>query len=406
MRKATGHCGRGGGAGGWSCKEPLRRLRVPLNEALLLAAWALALSFAGCNPSFPPSDHFDGDRFFNPWHRGRHGCGEFLKWRWTREAPTWPNQVHAVPGPPPPRRVQDERVRHTVVNHSTVLIQVAGVNVLADPIWSERCSPVSWAGPRRVVPPGIAFDDLPPIDIVLVSHNHYDHMDLPSLRRLSRRDRPLVLTGLGNGGVLRDSGIRPVVELDWWQGRRVEQAEVCFVPAQHFSKRGLFDTNRTLWGGFVIRAGGATVYFAGDTGYAPFFQEIRRRYAPIDLAFLPIGAYKPRWFMRPMHLSPGEAVRAHLDLGARRSVGIHFGTFPLADDAIDDPPRDLLASLASTDIGDTDFIVPKFGAGYEMSLPSRPRPTDAVGDRGEVVRPRERRRRSWVDEARTRSDDS
>ena len=362
-------------------EERMTRMHALLGKVGFLATCALALCCLGCGRTLPRNDHCDGSRFFNPGNRSRHGLWQFLKWRSTRQAPAWPDRADSRLGSRPPRVAEDGRILYTVVGHSTVLIQVAGLNILTDPIWSDRCSPVSWAGPRRSIPPGISFDNLPPIDVILLSHNHYDHMDLPSLRRLSRRDRPLVLTGLGNGEVLSDDGVRPVVELDWWQSRVVRQAEFSFVPAQHFSKRGLFDTNRTLWGGFVIQAGGATVYFAGDTGYAPFFAEIRRRYGPIDLAFLPIGAYKPRWFMRLMHLSPADAIRAHLDLGARLSVAIHFGTFPLGDDTIDDAPKDLLALLGSIDIGDTDFIVPKFGVVYEIPLPPVRRLCGEVRDR-------------------------
>jgi len=333
-----------------------------------LACCVIATCCMGCGSPFPRSDHFNGHEFFNPRTRTRHGLKEFLTWRWTRDAPPWPDQRPGARGAAPPRRVDGNSVRYTVVNHSTVLIQIAGLNILTDPIWSERCSPVSWAGPRRVVRPGIRFDDLPPIDVVLVSHNHYDHMDLPTLQRLARRDNPVVLTGLGNAKALRGAGVTTVVELDWWQSGAIERGLFFFVPARHFSKRALFDTNETLWGGFVIQARGATIYFAGDTGYAPYFSEIRRRYGPVDLAFLPIGAYKPRWFMQAMHLSPAEAVHAHLDVGARRSVAIHFGTFPLGDDTVDDPPGDLRNALRTMDIGETDFIVPEFGRGDEMEL--------------------------------------
>jgi L-ascorbate metabolism protein UlaG (beta-lactamase superfamily) len=245
--------------------------------------------------------------------------------------------------------------------HSTFLLQVGGVCVLTDPISSERCSPVPFAGPRRVRRPGQRLSALPAVDLVLVSHNHYDHMDLSTLRQVQARWAPPAATGLGNGRHLAKAGMGSAVELDWWQSRELGGARVTYVPAQHFSSRGLHDRNRCLWGGFVIEAEGAVVYFAGDSGYCPHFAEIGRRFPRIDLALLPIGAYEPRWFMRQQHVDPGEAVRAHLDLRPRRSLGMHFGTFQLTDEAIDAPVAALRRAQAQAGVAETEFDILAFG---------------------------------------------
>ena len=234
----------------------------------------------------------------------------------------------------------------TFVNHATVLVQTANVNVLTDPVWSERVSPVSWAGPRRRRPPGIRFEDLPQIDCVLVSHNHYDHLDVDTLERLEKRDRPSVLCGLGVGRLLRRRGLSEVIELDWWESVRARPGlSVNAVPVQHFSGRGLFDRNHTLWTGFVLSGGDGSVYFAGDTGYGPHFRQAREKFPDIRLALLPIGAYKPVWFMGPVHMSPQEALAAHRDLGAAVSLGIHHGTFDLADDGEKEPTQEIARLL-------------------------------------------------------------
>ncbi len=227
----------------------------------------------------------------------------------------------------PPQRVESG-LRITMVNHSTVLLQKHGCNILTDPIWSERASPISFAGPRRRRKPGVAWDDLPPIDLVLISHNHYDHLDLPTLRRL-------------NAGFIAPLGLRRLVptarELDWGGSIEFAGCRIHCVPAMHFSARALFDRNRTLWCGYVIEGAGHTVYFAGDTGFGDHFGWIRDRFGAPDVALLPIGAYEPRWFMSAVHMSPDEAVRVHEILGASTSIAIHHGTFQLADEGIDTP---------------------------------------------------------------------
>jgi L-ascorbate metabolism protein UlaG (beta-lactamase superfamily) len=295
------------------------------------------------------------------------GFGSFLRWQWSREPGKWTERRGPV-GPRPPARVASGGLRVTFVNHATALVQQDGVNLLTDPIWSERCSPFSWIGPRRKQPPGIRFEDLPPIDVVVLSHNHYDHLDLPTLRRLAERDRPRFFVGLGNRALLERAGIQRVDELDWWQTVPLgEGVELTGVPAQHFSNRGLFDRDGTLWLGYLLRGPAGTTYFAGDTGAGPHFAEIRRRYGSPRLALLPIGAFRPEWFMGGVHVTPEDAVAAHETLGAATSVGIHFGTFPLADDGEEEAPAALRAALARRpEASRPRFLMLAAGEGHDV----------------------------------------
>jgi L-ascorbate metabolism protein UlaG (beta-lactamase superfamily) len=249
--------------------------------------------------------------------------------------------VEDPPAPPPPP-VPDAAVAATFVGHATWLVRMGPVAVLLDPIWSERCSPVSWAGPRRVRRPGLSFEALPRVGVVPVSHGHYDHLDLPTLRRLAGSHRPSFVTPLGHGPLLGKHGIGPVAELDWWDGWDGPHGlRVTLVPARHFTARGLRDRNLALWGGFVLERAGRRVYFAGDSGYGPHFRAIGERLGPFDLALLPVGAYEPRWFMEAHHMNPQDAVRAHRDLGGPPSLAMHWGTFRLTDEGIDEPLRAL-----------------------------------------------------------------
>lgn len=277
----------------------------------------------------------------------------------------WPSVIEQPLRQPPP--LEGSAAVVTFIGHSTVLIQTAAGNILTDPMYSQRAGPFNIAGPRRVRHPAVAFDDLPGISLVLLSHNHYDHCDLDTLRRLAKRSNPTVVTPIGNAALVRSAGIREIVELDWWQHADVAGTSVTLTPAFHFSARGLLDRNRSLWGGFVLKAGGARIYFAGDTAYGPFFPEIASRLGPIDLALVPIGAYEPRWFMKNVHMNPAEAVQAHIEVAAARSIAIHFGTFRLTTEGIDDPPRELNDALTARGRSSTEFSVIEHGESVRIN---------------------------------------
>ncbi len=326
------------------------------------------------NPRYrgPVSDHFDGRRFFNPGPFSDRGFRDFLRWQFHSERGFWPDFIDEPPGPPPPSRVEGDRLRVTFVQHSTVLIQTAGLNILTDPLWSKRVGPVSWLGPRRRRSPGLRINDLPRIDVILLSHNHYDHLDLPTLRNLVEAHAPQLIAPLGVRALLEAKGLPSTAELDWWQTISLRNGmKATCVPARHFSARGFRDRNNALWCGYVLEASGGRIYFAGDTGYGPHFEQIARQFAPIRLALLPIGAYKPAWFMSPVHMSPFEAVRAHQALGAQTSVGIHFGTFALADEGEKEPATDLERALKEAGNPMPQFWKLDFGEGRDVpSCPS------------------------------------
>ncbi|MFN1835709.1 MBL fold metallo-hydrolase [Balneola sp. MJW-20] len=314
------------------------------------------------------SDHFNGTIFKNTGQVPSKGLFDVLKWYMTREQGEWTEVSEsevsfAEPQSSPP----DSGMVVTYVNHSTFLIQTAGMNILTDPVWSDRVSPLSFAGPKRFRPPGIRFEDLPNIDLIIISHNHYDHLDIETLRRLNDRFEPLVITPLGVSEYLNQEGINQTAELDWWEENTLSDSfKVHSVPAQHFSGRGLYDRDKTLWSGYLIEAGGRKIYFAGDTGYGDFFNEIGSRFAPIDLGLIPIGAYQPRWFMKPMHIDPSEAIQAHKDIGAVKSFGMHFNTFPMADDGMQDPLNDLQKALENSNPGPVDFSVAQEGRSIRL----------------------------------------
>ena len=314
---------------------------------------------------------FDGREFHNldgvPAGRS---LWDVLRWKFLGGGVVkWPE--HPAPDAVPPvlpTGLEPGDIAATFVGHSTFLLQFGGgLNALTDPVWSERASPVAFAGPRRARPPALPFDALPPVGVVLVSHGHYDHLDTATLRRLDERFSPLFVTGLGNRAFLQRRGLRRVEELDWWQSLTVPGEagglEITFTPAQHWSARSAGKRNRTLWGGFWLRLAGSgkKVFFAADSGLGRHFHLIRERFGVPDAAFLPVGAYEPRWFMREQHMNPDDAVQAHLTLGSPRSVGMHFGTFRLTDEGIDQPTQDLAASLAARGVPPEQFVVPRFG---------------------------------------------
>ncbi len=287
------------------------------------------------------SKHFDGTRFYNPNAPQARGFLDVIRWALNRHVEPSPRFVPDVKPSKPAARVGSNEVRTTLVNHSTVLLQHDDCNILTDPIWSERASPVSFAGPQRHRRPGIDWEDLPQIDIVLISHNHYDHLDLPTLRRLAAHGGSTFIVPLGVAKLLTSQKIGPVRELDWGGCEMLDGVKIHSVPALHFSARAMSDRNKTLWCGYVVEFPSRIAFFAGDTAFGSHFAEIRARFGPPDLAFLPIGAYEPRWFMSPIHMGPDEALKAHNILGAKASIAIHHGTFQLTDESLDTPKREL-----------------------------------------------------------------
>ena len=312
----------------------------------------------------PPSDHWDGQRFFNPGMNSDRGLADIWRWRRTSRPTPWPaaRANRPYPAPPAPGGLSPGTMAVTFVGHATFLLTLPTGTILTDPFFSMRASPFGFAGPQRIRPPGLSLEALPPVDLILLSHNHYDHMDLPALRALWARHRAPLLTGLGNDGPLAARGVGGVTALDWWENAEPRPAtRVTFVPAQHWSSRTLRDRRRTLWGGFVVEAAGMRVYFAGDSGACPWFGVIRERLGPPDLAILPIGAYEPRWFMGPQHMNPADAVEAHRAVGARRSVGMHFGTVRLTDEGIDEPLHALARARTAAGIDEQAFTTLDIG---------------------------------------------
>jgi N-acyl-phosphatidylethanolamine-hydrolysing phospholipase D len=266
-------------------------------------------------------------------------------------------------------RASDADFAATWIGHSTVLLQLGGLNVLTDPVFSQRASPLQWLGPRRVMDPGLPLDALPPLDVVLLSHNHYDHLDKSVVKRIaSVNPRTTWIVPLGLGGYIRGWGAREIVELDWWQQAVIGGLRVTATPARHFSGRRLSDRNQSLWCGFAFETGGKRAYFAGDTAYHPDFVEIGERYGPFDLAMIPIGAYDPRWFMHRVHVDPEEAVHIYQDLVAPHAgkplplmLAIHWGTFRLTDEPMDEPPRRTVLRWRALGLEEDRLWIASFG---------------------------------------------
>ena len=313
---------------------------------------------------------FKNGRFFNTEaHKGGPvSLLKVLRWKLTTQAKVWPKQVANTYQPELPSQVEPNEAFFTFVNHATVLIQLERGNILTDPVFSDIAGPYGWLGPKRVRPPGLALNKLPKIHTVLISHNHYDHLDLPSLQALEDKDQPLFVVPLGNGSFLRRKGLTQVVELDWWEQHHLETGlSLSLTPAQHWSRRGLLDFCKMLWGGFLIQSPKMNIFFAGDTGYSDHFKEIREKYGEMDVSLLPIGAYEPRWLMKDIHMNPAEAIQAHGDLGSALSIGIHFGTFRLTDEGIDDPVIFLKERLPT----EVNFVAPEQGQTISYRTASR-----------------------------------
>lgn len=350
----------------------MKRALKWIATGLLFLLVALALT-AALLPSLldrryydgPVSDHYDGERFFNPGDTPREvrsfPSGRMARFFAGDGRAEWPERVPVTParlsmfgldcGPVPIMLVptfiacmeaKSREMRVTWIGHATVLVEAGGVNILTDPIWSERASPFSFVGPKRARAPGIRLQDLPKIDVIVVSHNHYDHMDLPTLKALWERDRPAIVTSLGNDTILKRHGIGSIAR-DWGGTVRLPRAEVTVERNHHWGSRWGSDRNRALWSAFTIRTPAGTIYHAGDTGYGDgrWAAETAARRGPIRLAILPIGAYEPRDAMKDNHVNPAESVRIFDQLKPAMALGMHWGTFQLTFEAIDAPVKDL-----------------------------------------------------------------
>jgi L-ascorbate metabolism protein UlaG (beta-lactamase superfamily) len=315
----------------------------------------------------PSSDHFNGSRFFNK--EPDNALFEHVKWLWEMKTVDWPDWINDPPQSPPPARVEKGILRVTYINQSTVLIQMDGINILTDPIWSDSPSPISWLGPKRVRAPGVKMEELPEIDIILISHDHRDHLDLPTLKKLLDKHYPVILVGLGVKQEMKSLEYENIIELDWWQEYTDSTGiKITFAPARHGSGRGLFDGNKTLWGGFVIESPAGRVLFMGDTAWGGFLQKIKEHFDHFSLAILPIGSYEKRWFMQNQHMNPDDAVAVHKILNVDQSMGIHFGTFKEhPEQTIDAHVKDLKTALEKYKIPEDKFWILKFGEGRDVA---------------------------------------
>ena len=331
----------------------------------------------GCaaQPLASEKPHHTQNGFRNVYISDDKSFWDFLKWRWQRfftDIPG-PESYHFEMAKNNPNSLKSNNHRTTLtwIGHATVLLQLDGKNILTDPLFSQRSSPVQWAGPKRVVPPGISLENLPPIHMVLISHDHYDALDEPSIMKLFQRPGgkdTVFFVPLGMKQWFNKRGITRVLELDWWDNTQLENFSITAVPVQHWSKRSPFATNQTLWAGWVIEVPNFRFFFAGDSGYCPHFKQIGEKFGKIDLAAIPIGAYEPRWFMSKYHISPEESVRVHQDINAEKSVGIHWGTFMLTDEPLDEPPERLAEAAENAGLESDAFVVLKHGETLTLYL--------------------------------------
>lgn len=338
---------------------------------LILALFIAEVQLAAPKYRQNNSDHFDGRIFNNPDEAGTHHYWEVFKW-WLsgNDKGAWDK----VKSPPPTSSFPDNHenpweFRITFVNHATYLLQIDGQNILTDPIWSDRASPYQWIGPKRMRTPGIAFEDLPPIDLVLISHNHYDHLDIPTVKKLQQKHDPTFVVPLGVQHCLYEHHIKKVHPMDWWDSHAIsDKLSLTAVPARHFSGRGLFDRNKTLWCGFVLHSSAGNIYFTGDTGYGNFVKDIYNTFGPMEASIIPIGAYKPRWFMKAIHVSPDEAVQIHKDVQSKISFPMHFGTFPMADDGMYEPIEKLKIARQNKQVSPAAFPVLSEGQTFTVEV--------------------------------------
>lgn len=338
-----------------------------------IAAAAGSLAFArSSNPYYsgPVSDHFDGLNFFNPKGHPPKGFVELMKWQLGGGRKKWPKKFPSPYSDVPPQQVVGNDLRVSFVGHATVLIQVSGMNLLTDPVWSERCSPVRWAGPKRKNDPGIDFDKLPPIDAVLLSHNHYDHLDLQTLSRLKAAHNPLIITPLGNDRILKDHDATFKIAVgDWGDVIDLDNGvKVGLEPMHHWSARGMGDRRNALWAAFMVQTPVGNIYHIGDTGFhgGRNYEAAKAKYGPIRLAILPFGAFEPRDFMQHQHQNPDEAVRGHLACGAQFTLGHHWGTFQLTNESIDDQLSHLEEARNRHGVGEDVFRALRPGQFWEV----------------------------------------
>lgn len=364
--------------------------------AIFLNLCAFSIFLTGCatvNDDFNPNKkHHRPEGFQNNYTSATDKSqGDFFRWQWERYQAGLPKPPETLTKAVAPdlkfvsaNHGKTQEPAMTWIGHATMLMQMGGLNILTDPVFSDRASPVSFAGPKRYQSPGIPLKDLPRIDIVLISHNHYDHLDTASVKALNNQagGPPLFVVPLGIKKWMAAEGILNVQQLDWWDQTIVNlpagQVRVHFTPAQHWSARGLNDRRATLWGGFAVFAPDFHFIYTGDTGYSKDFLDIRQHFAPqhlpgagggFDMALIPVGAYEPRWFMKEMHVNPEEAVQIHLDLAAKRSIGVHWGTFDLTDESLDQPPKDLAIARKAKGLAQEAFDV--MAIGQTLKLPRR-----------------------------------
>jgi L-ascorbate metabolism protein UlaG (beta-lactamase superfamily) len=336
----------------------------------LLMVNVFFLFVVSCAASLTNRDkpHHTENGFRNLHLEEDHGFSDFLRWRWERlwkKIPS-PESYHfpVAKNDPSFLRNNDEKTSLTWIGHATLLLRIRGINILTDPQFSKRASPVRWAGPKRVVPPYPPLDELPPINIVLISHDHYDSLDVESVKMLHNRkggEDTIFFVPLGLKEWLEGVGVTNVIEMDWWDEFRAGPLTIVAAPMQHWGKRSPFSRNNHLWASWIVLSENFRFYFGGDTGYSPHFRETGEKYGPFDLTALPIGAYEPRWFMKNHHINPEEALQAHEELKSKKSVAMHWGTFILTDEPLDEPPQRLKAAMIEQGLSQEEFLVLQHG---------------------------------------------
>lgn len=340
---------------------------------ILILIKCLILLLMSCSVShqqiktYSRSEQFNGNFFININNVDMNDERDLISWFLEIDNKKWTKWINTEYEKTVINRTESGELVVTFINHSTLLIQCDGINILTDPVWSDYVGPLPYLGLKRHRNPGMRFEDLPPIDYVILSHNHYDHFDLPTLIRLKEKFNPTILVPLGDKEILIENNFEKVIELDWWEEVKLKNNQsIFFVPAQHSSQRGLFDRYHSLWGGYVITSEGGPIYFAGDTGFGPHFYQIKEKFGRMRLSLLPIGAYKPEILLKKFHISPKEAVDAHLILESQYSVGIHWGTFKQTIEDYYDPVKDLEKAKKERILNNTKFIVLKHGKAYKI----------------------------------------